>query len=204
MSDDSVTVTGRGSATGTPDVLSVRLALVGTGPRVDEALDAASAAVDATTAVLRRNGLNPDDIRTGQIQVYQRYDDKGEPRSFESRQTLMVTLREVDASGRVLREIASAAPRELQIDNVTLAISDPAPLRVQAREGAFADARATAEQLAGLAGRRVGAAVSIVEPDADSPGGVWIAQARSAKAVPVEVGEQDVTASVTVTWRLAD
>ena len=81
--------------------------------------------------------------------------------------------------------------------------SDPSGLLSAAREAAFADALAKAQQFAELAGRELGAVVSVD----DTAGGGPIPLPRMA-AMPmaefnVEGGQQQVSATVVVRWSWA-
>ncbi len=84
-------------------------------------------------------------------------------------------------------------------------MGDPAPLAAAAREAAFADARARAEQYARLAGRSLGPVVEIREDDgAPGPVARVLAAQATSDALVVEPGSQEVRATVTVRWELAD
>ena len=82
-------------------------------------------------------------------------------------------------------------------------MSDPATAFGRAREAAFADARARAEHLAGLADATLGQVEAVAEGGSSAPmphGGL----ALMAKAdVGLQPGETTLSASVTVTWSLA-
>jgi uncharacterized protein YggE len=88
-----------------------------------------------------------------------------------------------------------------------MAIDEPEPLLVAAREAAFADAKDKAEQLAQLAGRRLGTVLRIAE---DSGYDVYPRATRKGlavaamSAVPIEAGEDELQARIRVTWQLTD
>ncbi|HET8971336.1 MAG TPA: SIMPL domain-containing protein, partial [Candidatus Nanopelagicales bacterium] len=91
-----------------------------------------------------------------------------------------------------------------RIDSLTFGISEPAQAQAQARAAAFADARRRAEQYADLAGRTLGAVVQVVEGGAEV---IPVPRARvmaASASMPVEGGEQSVSASVRVHWAWAD
>lgn len=206
--DEIVTVTGTGEASSTPDVLRLRLRVEGRGADVGEALDTASAALSQVLAVVREHGITDRDIASGRISVGTRYNQNGARVGFESTQEVAITVRDVAASGALMRAVAAAAPDALSIDDVALAISEPEPLLVAARDAAFADGKAKAEQYARLAGRRLGAVVQVSEERGFATPIARVAdgkeQAMVTSAVPVEAGEESLRASITVVWQLLD
>jgi uncharacterized protein YggE len=109
-------------------------------------------------------------------------------------------VREPERVGDLVQAFAGAAGNALTIDHIGLELGDPAPLLAQAREAAFVDARAKAEQYAALAGRGLGKVVDVsdVVNGAGQPRHELMA-ARSA-GTPVERGETSVTSTVTVRW----
>jgi uncharacterized protein YggE len=75
----------------------------------------------------------------------------------------------------------------------------------RARESAFTDARAKAEQYAALSGARLGAVLGVAESGAVPVAGPRMAYAARdlAASMPVEGGDLELQAAVTVTWQLA-
>ena len=118
-----------------------------------------------------------------------------------------MTTRDISRSGELMRNVAEAASDELSIGYISMAIDEPEPLLVAAREAAFADAKDKAEQLAQLAGRRLGTVLRIAD---DSGYNVYPRAARKGlvattmSAVPIEAGEDELEARIRVTWQLTD
>jgi uncharacterized protein YggE len=194
-------VTGSGSASAPPDALIASLAAEATAPGVAEALDAADTAMVAMTAALRRHGVADTDLGTSGIQLQPDYHgSSGRPQGFRAWSGLTVTLRDLPASGDALAAAVVAGGDHSRVDSVSLAHSNPGALLAEARDAAWADAVARAEQYAGLAGRSVGAVLTVVESPGPRPP-VPVAR-RAALSVAVEPGSQDVTASITVRFEL--
>lgn len=173
------------------------------------ALDEASARLSAIRAAVREHGVADADIATGDISVFPYHSDTGIREGSEASQSLVVTVRTLAVGGVLLRAAATAAGDGFALDRVTLEIADPGCLLEQARQAAFADARTTAEHFAILAGRRLGAVVTI-EQESDhravgrGTAGGTVALASFSSPVPIEGGQSAVHSSVTVTWRLTD
>jgi uncharacterized protein YggE len=88
---------------------------------------------------------------------------------------------------------------------VSFSVLDPAPHRSEARLLAVESARSVATELAGAAGAAIGDVISIVEGGgAAVPVGRGMMAARFEASTPVEAGSHEVTADVTITYRLID
>ena len=123
------------------------------------------------------------------------------------------------ACGEVLRRAGVPVPEAVLVDEQPPDLGWPLILKPNAEDGstgiwsssvvdgpaAFADAHARAEQYARLAGRSLGPVVEIRE-EPGVPGTVprLLAAKAVGDALVVEPGTQDVRASVTVRWELAD
>ena len=205
---DTVTIVGAGKATGVPDVLNTSYRITARGADVGAALDTASDAMRRVLAVVRAHSVADRDIATGQIHVGERRGDMGQRLGYEAYQSLLVTTRDISRSGELMRNVAESAPDELSIGYVSMAIDEPEPLLVAAREAAFADAKEKAEQFSRLAGRRLGTVLRIAD---DSGYDVYPRAARTSgmamaamSSVPIEAGEDELEARIRVTWQLTD
>lgn len=120
-------------------------------------------------------------------------------------QSLTVKLRNLDEAGDAISDAADAGGNATRINGVSFDIEDNSKLLVQARDAAFADAKAKAEQYARLAGRSLGRATQISE---GSVGGGPImyaggrAEAAMDSSVPIQPGTQQISISSTVVWEL--
>jgi uncharacterized protein len=117
-----------------------------------------------------------------------------------------VTTRDISRSGELMRKVAEAAPEELSIGYVSMAIDEPEPLLAAARDAAFANAQEKAQQFARLSGRRLGTVLRVAE---DSRLEVYPRAAKSVNlaataAVPIQAGENELEARIRVTWQLTD
>ncbi|RXR26852.1 DUF541 domain-containing protein [Oerskovia turbata] len=204
-----VTTTGQGAASAVPDVVVVELGAEASGADVQVALDAANAGVRAAREALLAGGVAAADLRTAQTSTWtqsSQQPDGAATLSVTARLTLRVTVRDVLASGELVRAALGAAGPVARLDSMRFAVSDPAPLAVAAREGAFADARARAVQYAALAGRTLGPVVEVSEQGGGSapmPRAMSV-EVGSFDAMAVDPGHERVDASVTVRWAWAD
>jgi uncharacterized protein YggE len=116
-----------------------------------------------------------------------------------------VTVRALDAVGAILESAADRIGNALLVDAVRLDVADRSEGMHRARDAAFADARAKAEQYAALSDARLGAVLGVAESGAVPMAGPRMAYAArevAAASMPVEGGDLELHASVTVTWQL--
>lgn len=195
-----VTVRGAGAVDVTPDVVVADLATEARAGDVGSALSSATAALAAVRAALRTAGVPDADVRTGTTSTWTEHVE--DRLRVVAHLGLVVTLRHVPTAGDVVTAALAAGGDEVRLGGLRLVVADPGPARVQARELAWQDARASAEHLAHLAGRGLGPVLWVHEDDPS--GGAAPAFARVAGAIPVEPGEQAVRAALTARWAWAD
>jgi uncharacterized protein YggE len=198
-----VEVTGSGSASAPPDALTASLAAEATAAGVAEALDAANQSLTAMMTALRAQGVDDADIRTSGIRLHPDFDHvSGRPSGFRAWTGIEVTVRELQTSGAVLSGAVAAGGDAGRIDGVQLAHTDPTPVLAAAREAAWLDAVARAEQYVLLAARELGRVITVVEAPGYGPPRPMVSGRAKAVAMSVEPGSQEVTALVTVRWEL--
>lgn len=204
---EHVEVTGSGAATAVPDAVVVDARVQTQAGDVATALADASARVARALQAAADHGVAGRDRSTRSMGVHPRWDQQGDRVvGYTAFQSVRLVVRERERVGDLLGALAGAAGDAFGLDAVTLEVSDRAPLHVLAREAAFEDARARATQFAELAGRGLGPVLRITEAEAGwAPPEPRLARASldAAGGMPVEAGEANVTASVTVRFGLA-
>jgi uncharacterized protein len=201
-SGSHVEVTGSGTAAAAPDVVRVRAGVRCDGDDVSSALADAGSRAQGLAQAARDHGVADADLRTTGTGVHPRHDREGVAVvGYTAYQSLSVTVRDPALVGSLVDAFAGAAGNALTIDNIGLELADSAPLLARARESAFADARAKAEQYAALAGRELGKVerLSDVERGGTQPRFAMMAAGKAAD-LSVELGENSVTATVVVRW----
>lgn len=214
MSHDAagVTVTGSASVDVEPDIVVAEIGVDVREPDVTTALAAAEAALEKMRAALLEAGVARADLRSGQTSIWRedRTSERGELLATVVHVTLglRATFRDVGTAGERVHAALAAAGPAAQMNSLAFAVSDASTALARARAGAFDDATQVAQGYAARAGRSLGAVTAIVEtPDGLAPRvhrAKLTADAAYAGSVPVEPGQQSVSASVRVTWLLAD
>ena len=205
-----VTVTGTGEVTAPPDTVTVDLGVSVIDETVASASEAAAGAAQALIAALVDRGVDRSDITTVDYSIAPEYDWSDNQRrllGFRVNNTVKAEFRDLTRSGEVLDAAVVAGGDAAHINNLHFSIADEATTRASARDAAWSDAVAKAEQLAGLSGQTLGKAVSIVETVPGHRGPFPIARLRMETAdvsTPVEGGSTTVTVTLEVRFRLAD
>lgn len=212
----TTTTFGRGTVRAVPDLIRVTLSVESRAATVAAAYGRAGDRVSAVVAALRAAGVGEADLATSGLSVRTEtvFSDHGrrEITGYLASTGLSVSLREgigTDPAEAVAAAV-NAGGDDVRLGGLTRAIADPEPLLALARDAAFDDAKAKAEQYAARAGVRLGAVRQITEDmsapprpydsgdDMETP----MMMTRSSSAVPVVPGETEVGASVRVTWAL--
>jgi uncharacterized protein len=167
---------------------------------VKDALERCSAALAAMISALRDRGVADADIGTAGAAAYAAHDEFGHPRGWTATQQLTVRLRDVSGSGELISMALAAAGDAARLHNLSFEVADDTPAREEARRRAFADAKATAQLYAELAGRELGAVRAVTEGGGAVPYPMESAVALRAASMPVEPGSLDVRVGVTVQW----
>lgn len=208
---NTVTVDGTGKAAGAPGALDLQLEVQVTANDAAAALSSASSAMTRVQQSLRSSGVKSADLQTSGVSLQPNYDygnNGGSPRltGFVADESLLATLRSVSSAGATINAVVRAGGDAVRIDGVQLDLGPNSALMSEARASAFADAKAKAEQYAGLAGRSLGAVLSVTETaPATQPqpyGGLTPAASAAGAAVPVQPGTQSVSVDVQVVWAL--
>jgi len=192
----TLTVSGTGSSAAVPDTALIRLSAVHRSRTFAEALAGAESAREEVVRSARDLVVS-----TVNLSVWPTSEQGSQP-GFEARHTLTIATGDLAVANELLTRLAYEVGTRLQVEGVDMTVSDPSSFIVQAREAAFADARAKAEHLAALADAALGRVEAITEGGAAPiAGGGFAALAKA--DVGLQPGETSVSASMTVTWSLA-
>jgi len=201
----TVSVTGHGQALVTPGAAVVRVAATHRATGVAAACAGVEDAVTRLLEAARAHAVEGG-VGTTDLQLWPTHDREGKPDGFEARHGVAVRVATVAAAGEVLADLAAAVGDNLQVEGISLEVTDSSAAETQAREAAWGDAVARATHLASLAGSSLGEVVAVGEGGASAPAPVarmMAAKADSAGFGEIAPGQRTVTASLTVTWELS-
>lgn len=207
----TLTISGEGLVTGTPDMASFSSGVVSEAKTAREALNANTQGVAAMIAAIKESGIEPRDIATSGFSVQPQYappkkDSVEAPRvtGYQVRNTVSVRVRDLGKLGDLLDKVVTSGAN--QIGGISFDIAEPAKLQEQARIAAVQDARRQAEVIAQAAGVRLVRIINIVGEPGVRPMPRMMAapmmMKADAAAVPMEAGESEVRANVSMTFEI--
>ena len=206
---NTVTATGTGKESTAPDEAEMSFGVTMRDAAADVALDKASKAADAIIAAVKKAGVDAKDVQTRNIAVYPEYGNQTEGKAptitgYSATVSVSAKIRDIEKVGDVIAAASSAGANE--ITGPTFTISDESPARDVAIEKAIEDAKHRGEVMAKAAGKSLGAVIAVSETGTSaipyySKGAYDTAEALRAD-VPIEPGQLDVTANVTVVFEL--
>jgi uncharacterized protein len=200
----TVTVTGQGSARVVPDAAVVRVAVVHRAGAVAAAFAGVASGVAAVTETAR-GVLEESRIGSRDLNLWPTSDNEGRPDGFECRHALEIRCPTLELAGSLLGTLVETVGDRLQVEGVTLEVTDDSAAQAQSRDAAYADAVARATALATVSGTVLGAVLQISEGGGGRSSGALRAFAMdSAAKVEFQPGEQAHGMSLEVTFELAD
>jgi uncharacterized protein YggE len=208
-STSGIVVDGLGKVSGTPDVLRATLGVSVRRDDVSTALRDANALQNSVRAALKKDGVAAKDLQTSDVNISPSYDGKGKRDGYVVSETVTAKLRHLDNAGKAISDAAMAGGNSATVMGVTFALEDNAALLGQARDAAYADAKAKAQRYADLSGRALGK-VQLVTETVSPPQELYqygkalatAGRAGAASPVPIDAGTSQVSVSVTVRWAL--
>jgi len=201
-----IAVYGSGRAAAPPDVVRIDLAAEASSEGVQAALTEATNGLARMREALTTAGVQGVDLRSAETSVHVDFGPRGDgPQRYVARLGLSATLRDVSTAGSVVQDALGSAGETARLSGLSFLHSDPSTLLLTAREAAFADARAKADQYAALAGRTLGEVAAVEETAGGGPIPVFRASAGVPLAADftVDGGTQEVSVTVTVRWSWA-
>ena len=203
-----IVVTGRADVAVAPDMARLVIGVEHRAADAVAAIDAMSAGTEAVLARLAAAGLDGRDVQTSSLRLdlERDYSGNGVPRivGYVASTRIDIAVRELDALGRILGEVVGDGAN--RIDSLSFDVADPAPHREAARRAAVADARAKAQLYAEAAGVTLGKLQHLTEAGGGGMPEPFGMEARSMAAadVPVAAGEIEISASVTLSYAIAE
>ena len=202
-----ITVTGVGTISVVPDAVRFNATVSSLASTNAAALSSASKSAAAVRAALREKGIALKDIRSANISVYPEYNWTQEAGTkitgYRASQSFDVLIRKASDAGTIIEAVVTAGGDNVQLGGVIPTTLNPAIATEEARAAAVANAKSKASSYAKLLGTSIGKVLFLEEqssPIYSSP--FPMAKAEADSAVQIDLGEQDVTVTITVRWAL--
>jgi hypothetical protein len=204
-----IAVTGVGTISVVPDAVRFNATVSALASTNAAALSSASKSASTVRAALKEKGIAVKDIRSANISVYPEYNYTQEAGTkitgYRASQSFDVLVRKASTAGTIIEAVVSAGGDNVQLGGVIPTTLNPAVATEEARAAAVANAKSKASSYAKLLGTSIGKVLFLEEqssPIYSSPFPMAKAGAADAAAVEIDLGEQDVTVTITVRWAI--
>jgi uncharacterized protein YggE len=202
-----ITVSAQGTIKVTPDAVRLSATVSAVAATSKDALAAANKTAVAVRAALKAAKIDTKDISTQTATVYPEYkyanDGTSTQIGYRGSQSFTIVIRAADTAGSVVDSLITAGGDNLQINGATPFVLDSTKSLDAARAAAVKSAKSKATSYASLIGVKLGKVNYLVENSAPTnyTPVMSVAKAES-DATVIDLGQQDVTISITVQWAL--
>jgi uncharacterized protein len=194
---DSLTVNGVGIVSVVPDEAQMTFGVETRRQTAQAAVSANADAMQKVIAALRQADARK--IATQWVSVYPYTSEDGSVQGYVASNSVSAVSDVADAPALI---DAAAAAGANQVSGPGLSSSNAEALYRQALAKSIDEARAKADVLAKAAGRSLGEITSIVESGAQAPTPLYDRADAALSSTPIVPGEQEISASVSVTFSL--
>ena len=203
----TVTVTGSGKVTLTPDIAYISIGVQTQDASAAVATTENNTKAQAIITAIKGFAVADKDIQTTDFNIYpqQQYDEHGNITgiTYVVNNTVYVTIRDLTKLGDLLDATVRAGANN--INSIQFDVADKSEALSQARLAAVADAHKQAEELTTASGASLGEVQTISYYDTSAPSDVSFAKTEglvTLPSVPVQAGSMQITTTVTIVYGL--
>jgi uncharacterized protein len=202
---DTVTVVGEGTQNATPDNALISIGVSARRGTTADAMNTANTEMTNLLNAIKAQGVQDVDIQTTGISIYQ--DTQYNAIGYRAGNTVNVKIHHIGNVGTVIAAAQHAVGDDIQLNGITLQLSDNTSQLKGARQAAMTAAAARAKEWAALAGRHLGKVLSVSEVVSNgatgSPCGGY-GGCGGGGGAPVQAGQANVSVDVAVVYELTD
>ncbi len=206
-------VTATGKIAATPDMVIITSGVVTQAKTAREALSQNTTATAAMIAELKAAGIENRDIQTAGLSVQPRYakvrkQSNDEPTmrdivGYTVTNDVRVRIRDLSRAGTILDAVVGVGANRMH--GLQFAVSNADDLAIKAEADAVKRAKDRAEAIAEAAGIELGRILTIADSARAAPVRQHYSRAMAmAEAVPIQAGEQEISATVTIRFEIRD
>lgn len=204
----TIQTVGEGKVKDTPDVAKIQGSVEVKKPTADEAQNAATDTIVKIIDAVKGAGIEDKDIITDSVSTYpntQYNNGVTTTEGYTGSASITVTVRDISKGAAIVDLITKNGGTGVSGPNLTFSDEKYEILKAKAQKAAVESAKAKADLLAVTGDAKLGKVISIVE-DSYSPNQPMYVSSMIAKedstTNPIQAGESEVTANVSVTFGL--
>jgi len=203
---DTVTVLGEGVEKTTPDSAEISLGVSTKAGSASDAMSTANSQMTRLLNAIKAQGVQPADIQTTAIGVNQQWNGYVVT-NYQATNIVTVKVHHLNNVGMIIGAAQQAVGDNIQLNGITLELSDNSALLKAARQAAMTAATARAKEWAALAGRQLGKVLSVSEVVGNTGVAVPICGygggcGGGGGGAPIQAGQTSVTVDVAVVYEL--
>jgi uncharacterized protein YggE len=200
---DTVTVVGEGTQNATPDNALISLGVQVKRGSSGDAMNAANNEMTALVNAIKGQGVQDLDIQTSSIGVNQQSNGYAIT-GYQAYNSANVKIHHLNNIGSVISSAQHAVGDDIQLNGITLLLSDNTTQLRGARSAAMNAAAARAKEWASLAGRHLGKVLSVSEIVSNGSPATPCYGGCGGGGGGVQAGQINVTVDVAVVYELTD
>lgn len=200
---------GKSSISTIPDKVELTLGISRRESSINQAQSRANEIINKINTDIQALGVRRDDIKTQNYSIYPIYDYNSESQQITGYSvdiSLSVSLTDFEQLNTVIDLATQAGANQVSGIQFKLSEEKEEQVRAEARAEAIEDAKANAQELARLAGMKLGKVINVIEePHSAYPGEVYAMEAMakgSGGGAPtnIEPGSTNYSYTVTVSY----
>jgi uncharacterized protein YggE len=200
-----ISASGSGKVYVVPDMAYVYIGVHSEAADVASALADNNTQAQAISEALQAQGVAAEDIQTSAFNVYpqQNYSPEGKALDtiYAVDNTVYVIVRDLSKLGSLLDASVQAGAN--QINGISFDVADRASAEAQARKIAVDNAKASASELAGLAGVQLGDLLTINVTDSGTPSPMYAADsARASAGATIAAGQLVIQVDANLSYEI--
>ncbi|MGI9595510.1 MAG: SIMPL domain-containing protein [Acidimicrobiales bacterium] len=198
-----ISVTGTGRMAIDAEIATLQVGVNLTDKNLEDARAAAASKLNEARNHLTSSGVAVADIKTTRLNVHTSFDRSVRRQIYHLTTGFDATIRDLGSAESIVNELFDVIGDGMDMRGLTFGVEDPSTGRAEAIELAFEDAKAKATHLARLAGVALGPVLAISEAEPahyEARPMMRSAVAQSSADIPIEAGELDQRATVSVRW----
>lgn len=209
---EGIVVSGTGRVKVTPDIALFTVGVTTLADSSVGALDENARVMAMVLEAVRRGGVDDEDIQTQLVSVWPQFDYGREPSSeppailgYRAENRIVVRVRDMDELGDLIDSSIEAGANQLYGVSFTVSDESSKKLRKDVLSLAVEDSREKAMIISEAIGAKGVKALGVVEGGSYSPPIYRLDTAAleaKGSSTPISPGEQEVTASLTVTYEI--
>ena len=203
-----ISVSSTGTVKVTPDAVRLNASVSAIAKVSKEALTNTNIAAAKFRTAILANGIDKKYLSSTSLTVYPEYNYTQESGNvligYRASQSFEVLIRNAAQAGEIVDAVVASAGDALYINGVTPFVYDNTKATLAARTDAVKNAKAKATSYAKLLGVKIGKIIYLQESSAPSSYPISMVQAKSdAGATEIDLGEQDISVSVSTKWAIS-